>query len=68
VRIRRDLGVELPLRRLFEAADLEALAQEVLTLQLSNQSEDDLASLLAELEGLSEEDALTLLGETAGDE
>jgi amino acid adenylation domain-containing protein len=68
VRIRRELGVELPLRVFFDTADLEALAQEVLALQLSHQSKDDLASLLAELEGLSEEDALTLLGEGGGDE
>jgi amino acid adenylation domain-containing protein/non-ribosomal peptide synthase protein (TIGR01720 family) len=62
-RIRKHLGVAVPLRALFEAADLAALAREVLALRLRAEAPGELAGLMAELDGLSEEEALALLAE-----
>lgn len=53
-RIRQCFGLEIPLRRVFEAATIEALEQvveEVLTEQLENLSDEEAEALLAEAQG-----------------
>jgi acyl carrier protein len=62
-RIRRDFGVEVPLRALFELPDLESLAREILARDLIRHDPEELGALMAELDGISEEEALRLLGE-----
>jgi acyl carrier protein len=59
-RLRRQLGVDLPLVRLFELRTLEAVAEEVLGRQLAAGGEG-VDELLADLDGLSDEEALALL-------
>ncbi len=67
-RLREAFAIELPLRALFEAPTLGALAERVLAAQLEGQTDAELADLLAELEGLSEEEAAALAEEeTPGD-
>ncbi len=65
-RLRRELGVELPLARLFELRTLAAVSREVLDLKLAADGEgvDD---LLADLDSLSEEEALALLAAQEAD-
>jgi amino acid adenylation domain-containing protein len=62
-RLRREFGVELPLRALFEAADLAALAAAVLAAGFADPTRGDLAGLLAQLDELSDDEALALLAE-----
>jgi acyl carrier protein len=62
-RVRRDLGVELPLARLFELRRLEDLAREVVTHQLAQEKGESLDALMADLENLTDEEALALLGD-----
>jgi acyl carrier protein len=61
-RIRRQLGVDLPLHRLFELRTLSDLAREVLAKKLEGEG-GGLDALLADLDGLSDEEALALLEE-----
>jgi amino acid adenylation domain-containing protein/non-ribosomal peptide synthase protein (TIGR01720 family) len=59
-RLRRQLGVELPLARLFELRTLAAVSREVLDEKLAAEGEG-IDDLLADLDGLSDEEALALL-------
>jgi hypothetical protein len=65
VRIRDGFGVELPLPAIFEADDLAALAGEILALRLRAENPDDLAHLMAELDGLSDDQVESLLAEVS---
>jgi amino acid adenylation domain-containing protein/non-ribosomal peptide synthase protein (TIGR01720 family) len=61
-RVRQRFGVDLPLHGLFELRTLEDLAREVLARTLGEGEEDGaMDSLLAELDDLSDEEALALL-------
>ncbi len=59
-RIRQDLGLDLPLRKIFERPTVAALAE---FLQESRSEEDPLEELLSEIEGMTEEEAASMLGE-----
>ncbi len=63
-RVRAAFHVDLPLRRLFEATTVADLAVLIAQAQAAQTQTDELDALLAELEGLSDEDAQQLL---AGD-
>jgi acyl carrier protein len=60
-RVREDLQVDLPLRRIFEAPTVEALALSVVQARVEKEGEDEAARLLAELEQLSDEEAKAVL-------
>jgi acyl carrier protein len=62
-RIRDAFHVDLPLRVLFGAPTVGNLVYEVARLQAERADEEELASLLAELEGMSEDEAAARLGE-----
>jgi hypothetical protein len=54
----------MPLARLFELRRLEDLAAAILDERLGS---PDLAAMMAEIDGLSDEEALGLLGQMSGD-
>lgn len=56
-RVRGNLGVELPLRAVFETPTIAALAQEVTRLSVAQQPDAELLRLLGDLEGLPDQDA-----------
>jgi acyl carrier protein len=66
-RVRQRFGVDLPLHGLFELRTLEDLAREVLARTLEGgEDEGGMDLLLAELDDLSDEEALALLAEEEG--
>ena len=65
-RVRQRFGVELPLHGLFELRTLEDLAREVLSRTLEAGEEGGMDHLLAELDDLSDEEALALLADEEG--
>jgi len=68
VRVRDQLGVEISLPAIFAAENLAALAQEILALRLRAENPDDLAHLMAELNGLSDDQIESLLAELPGEQ
>src|SRR4029077_17185691 len=61
--VRREIGVELPLRTIFEVPTVESLALYVLEQQARATTQGGLEELLAELESISEESAERQLDE-----
>ncbi|MDO9002539.1 MAG: AMP-binding protein, partial [Aquabacterium sp.] len=68
-RIKQSVGVDLPMRRIFEMPQLAAMAAEIDALQVMSATapdlQADLADALAELQGLSAEDLQALLASEA---
>jgi amino acid adenylation domain-containing protein len=60
-RVREGLGAELPLQSLFGSATLGDIADALVESELAGAGEDELRDLLAEYDGLSEEDLRALL-------
>jgi amino acid adenylation domain-containing protein/non-ribosomal peptide synthase protein (TIGR01720 family) len=68
-RVRQRFGVDLPLHGLFELRTLEDLSREILSRTLDEGGEsEDMDRLLAELDDLSDEEALALLAAEEGGE
>ncbi|MFL6336275.1 MAG: amino acid adenylation domain-containing protein [Pyrinomonadaceae bacterium] len=60
--IREELHAELQVRTVFESPTIESLAMCVVQTSFEEEGEEEAARLLAELEGLSDEEARALLG------
>jgi natural product biosynthesis luciferase-like monooxygenase protein len=60
--IRSTFSVDLPLISLFRAPTIAGLASQIETSQLEQASSEDLSALLTQLEDLSEEEVLAMLG------
>ncbi|WP_374015850.1 beta-ketoacyl synthase N-terminal-like domain-containing protein [Paenibacillus thiaminolyticus] len=61
-RMRTMFGVEVPMTAIFESPTISGLAEAVMALQLEQVNEEELDSLLDEIEGLSDEEIALLLG------
>jgi acyl-coenzyme A synthetase/AMP-(fatty) acid ligase/acyl carrier protein len=62
-RIRNIFKVEISLRRLFKAPTVTALARNIIDQQLATTTDDEMASLLADLNNLSDEEVAQLLAQ-----
>ena len=62
-RVRSTFRVQLPLRSLFESPTVAGLANEISQLQPEASEDEEVAKLLRELEGLSDEEAERLANE-----
>jgi amino acid adenylation domain-containing protein len=51
-RIREAFGVEVPLRQVFQTPTVEELAKEITRAQIAQEDQDEMAALLAEIEGV----------------
>jgi acyl carrier protein len=60
-RIRERFQVEVPLRRLFDGPSVAQVAAALVETQTEAVADDEMSELLAELEGLSDEEAQRLL-------
>jgi acyl-coenzyme A synthetase/AMP-(fatty) acid ligase/acyl carrier protein len=67
-RVRVAFSVELPLKHIFAAPTLEALAKTIVSLKAEQVTGHELDDMLAKLEGLSEEEAAALLASDEVDE
>ncbi|MFN2304255.1 MAG: phosphopantetheine-binding protein, partial [Anaerolineales bacterium] len=56
-RVYETFGVDIPVRILFEAATISSMAAKIKSYQSSIKNVDELTQIIAELEGLSDEDA-----------
>jgi aryl carrier-like protein len=63
-RVRQSLGVDLPVRTLFESPTLEAAAAALVEIQLAQVSAEDLSGLILEITGLSEDQIAAMLAGT----
>jgi hypothetical protein len=63
--VRSDFAVDLPLHSLFTFPTVASLASEIVTM-MGESDEDETAELLAELEGLSDDEARRLLTDNQG--
>jgi amino acid adenylation domain-containing protein len=61
LRISKEFGVELPLRDLFNAQTVEAMTEAIMNRQLEENSPEEIAELMAELQNLSPEEIAALL-------
>ncbi len=64
-RLRQEFQVDFPLRRLFETPTIESLALAIAECQAEQAEEGDVDDMLAEIEGLSDEEVEQLLKEDA---
>ncbi len=62
-RLQNTFGLKIPLRKIFEAPTVEGLAMVVDAMLPASDEDAELAALLAELEGMSEEEAEQLIAE-----